>query len=100
MRTARIGQPWRRLFAETFAAEDRQHWTATFDGTDACVTPVLSIPEAIGHPHNRFRDSFVHMGETVLPAPAPRLSRTPGRIGDLDGVLGSANAGVLRPGNE
>ncbi|MEN8041976.1 MAG: CaiB/BaiF CoA-transferase family protein, partial [Actinomycetota bacterium] len=44
-------------FADAFAEEDREHWTRVFDGTDACVTPVLSLSEAQDHPQNRARDN-------------------------------------------
>jgi alpha-methylacyl-CoA racemase len=48
-----------------------------FRGTDACVTPVLSLGDAPTHPHNRARATFVDVGGVVEPAPAPRFSRTP-----------------------
>ena len=46
-----------------------------FEGSDACVTPVLSVAEASAHPHNRARANLV--GDPPLPAPAPRFSATP-----------------------
>ena len=47
---------------------------------DACVTPILSMAEAPHHPHNRARGTFVERGGFAHPAPAPRLSGTPGQI--------------------
>ena len=49
-----------------------------FDGTDACVTPVLSLAEAEKHPHNALRNTFTRSCEGDITArPSPRLSRTP-----------------------
>ena len=67
----------RALFTETFKARTRAQWTELFDGTDACVTPILSFEEAPQDPHNCARGSFVSVGGIDQPAPAPRFSRTP-----------------------
>lgn len=58
--------------ATIFAGRDRDDWAAAFEGTDACVTPVLTMAEAPEHPHNRTRGSFVEAG-VAQPAPAPRF---------------------------
>ena len=65
---------------EIFLTRTRAEWLSIFDGTDACVTPVLSLGEAPDHPHNRQRSTFVDVGGIVEPAPAPRFSRTPPSI--------------------
>jgi alpha-methylacyl-CoA racemase len=62
--------------AATFATRTRDEWTAIFDGTDACVAPVLSMNEAPHHPHNAARSTFVEQGGITQPAPAPRFSAT------------------------
>ncbi len=59
-----------------FASRDRDDWAAHFEGTDACVTPVLTLAEAAGHPHNAARGTFVEQG-VVQAAPAPRFEGTP-----------------------
>ena len=56
-------------FADLFARRDRDDWANYFVGTEACVTPVLSLAEAPDHPHNRARGAFDH----GLPGPAPRF---------------------------
>lgn len=68
----------RRIFTESFASKTQADWSRIFDGTDACVTPVLSFDEVSSHPHNQERASFVTdpSGEES-PRPAPLLSRTP-----------------------
>ena len=63
--------------AARIRSRTRQAWLAIFDGTDACVTPVLSPAEAAAHPHNRRRGTFVDADGCPTPAPAPRFSRTP-----------------------
>jgi alpha-methylacyl-CoA racemase len=66
-------------FAEIFADRTRAEWCAVFDGTDACVAPVLNLGEAHEHPHNKARGLLIPDAQGKLePAPAPRLSRTPG----------------------
>ncbi|MFK0173620.1 CaiB/BaiF CoA transferase family protein [Streptomyces sp. NPDC090306] len=47
----------RREFANRFACCSRDEWAALFEGTEACVTPVLSAGEAASHPHHRARGS-------------------------------------------
>ncbi|MFC1416178.1 CaiB/BaiF CoA transferase family protein [Streptacidiphilus cavernicola] len=47
----------REQFAARFAARDRDAWAAVFDGTEACVTPVLTVAEAGRHPHQLARGS-------------------------------------------
>ncbi len=66
----------KRLIAARIATRDCDAWCAIFEGTDACVAPVLSMAEAPGHPHNRARGTFLEIDGVVQPAPAPRFSRT------------------------
>ncbi|MGV9711435.1 CaiB/BaiF CoA transferase family protein [Gordonia sp. NPDC003424] len=67
-------------FAAIFAGQTRAHWEEVFDGVEACVTPVLDLDEAIKAEHATARDAFVPVDGVLQPAPAPRFSRTPGRI--------------------
>lgn len=66
----------RKLFTETFASRTQAEWTAVFEGTDACVAPVVKLTEAPQHPHLRARGVFVEKDGLVQPQPAPRFSRT------------------------
>ena len=67
--------------AEVFRSRTRDEWCEVFDGTDACVAPVLDPVEAPAHPHHVARGTFVDQ----QPSPAPRFSRTPA------GTPGAAN---------
>ncbi|MFJ9313548.1 CaiB/BaiF CoA transferase family protein [Pimelobacter simplex] len=66
----------RELIASTFKQRTRDEWCAIFDGTDACVAPVLRMSEAQHHPHIKGREIFVEHEGIVQPQPAPRFSRT------------------------
>ncbi len=70
----------RTRLAEVFATRTRDEWTEHFRGRGACVAPVLTMGEAVEHPHNVERATFVDVAGAVQPAPAPRFSRTPGSI--------------------
>jgi len=70
----------RKAFSEKFRAKTRDEWCAAFDGSDACFAPVLTFSEARAHPHNAARRTFIDAGKVPQPAPAPRMSRTPGSI--------------------
>ncbi|KZC11908.1 PREDICTED: alpha-methylacyl-CoA racemase [Dufourea novaeangliae] len=63
-----------------FKQKTQAEWCTVFDGTDACVTPVLNVKEVALHAHNRERKTFtVSEDDSVIPNPAPRLSRTSGK---------------------
>ncbi|MFF4489285.1 CaiB/BaiF CoA transferase family protein [Streptomyces sp. NPDC001544] len=67
----------REKVAARFKSRTRDEWTARFEGTDACVAPVLSLREAPHHPHLAARGTFTGHGGITQPAPAPRFSATP-----------------------
>lgn len=85
----------RALYAQVFAQKTQAEWTEIFEGTDACVAPVLTTSEAPHHPHNAARGTFVTLDGVLQAAPAPRFSRSgtadvtaPGAPGaDTDDIL-------------
>jgi alpha-methylacyl-CoA racemase len=62
--------------ADVIATKTRDEWCAIMDASDVCFAPVLTIPEAYEHPHNRARNAFVEVAGIRQPAPAPRFDRT------------------------
>ena len=89
-------------YAAVFVQKTRAEWAEIFDGSDACVAPVLRFDEAPDHPHNVARDAFFEEGGVVQAVPAPRFSRTSPRRpkpprapgGDGDGVLADLGFGA------
>jgi alpha-methylacyl-CoA racemase len=61
---------------EVFKTKTRAEWCALMEMTDVCFAPVLTMPEAAEHPHNKARQTFVEFAGKLQPAPAPRFSRT------------------------
>ena len=94
----------RDRLAQEFRKRTRAEWEEVFDGSDACVSPVLSMAEAAAHPHNVARGSFTDVGGVVQPMPAPRLLGVPApdlspatRLEDLSGWgLSAEQAAKLR----
>jgi alpha-methylacyl-CoA racemase len=86
----------RAAFTEAFAAQDRGHWAKVFDGTDACVTPVLSFAEVETEPHITERGTFFLDGDNLEPAPAPRFSRSMPPTPTPPGDKGADTEAVLR----
>ena len=66
----------RDAFVARFKERTQAEWTEVFEGTDACVAPVLPLTEAAEHPHLRARGVYVDRDGVLQPAPAPRFSRT------------------------
>src|SRR5215469_12395127 len=66
----------RARLTEAFAGRSQAEWVAVFDGSDACVAPVVSPRNAPAHPHNAARGTFIDVDGVVQPAPAPRFART------------------------
>ncbi|MFJ5214318.1 CaiB/BaiF CoA transferase family protein [Streptomyces sp. NPDC088354] len=86
----------RSLIAERFAARTRKEWTEVFEGSDACVAPVLSLYEAADHAHLAARATFVTTGGITQPAPAPRFSATPASLRRPPARPGAHTAEVAR----
>jgi alpha-methylacyl-CoA racemase len=78
----------RERLTAIFVTRSRVEWEAHFAGVDACFAPVLAAEEAASHPHNAARGTYQRVDGLLQPAPAPRFSRTPGRI----------RSGPCRPG--
>src|SRR5262245_22466206 len=66
--------------AGIFRTKTRDEWCEIMEGTDVCFAPVLTIPEAVAHPHNVHRGTFVEVAGIPQPGPAPRFSRTEAAI--------------------
>ena len=66
----------RRRIAEAIRGRTQAAWVEVFDGSDACVAPVIPMSEAFHHPHLAARGTFVERDGMTQPAPAPRFSRT------------------------
>ena len=85
----------REAFAAALRAKTRDEWATVFDGSDACVSPVLSLREAVADRHAQARGTHVVAGSHVQPAPAPRLSRTPAEIRGGPAPIGGHSLDVL-----
>jgi len=86
----------RAAIATRFREQTQAQWTEVFDGTDACVSPVLPLTEAARHPHLAARHTYVDRGGVVQPAPAPRFSRTPAGLGDPPSLPGQHSREALQ----
>jgi len=82
-------------FSEVFITRTRDQWTAVFEGKDACVAPVLNLDEVKEHPHNKERGIIIDIDGVPQPAPAPRLSRTPGKAHKAKGPKGANTQEIL-----
>ena len=86
----------REAVATRFKSRTRDEWTALFEGSDACVAPVLSLREAPHHPHLAARGTFTAHGGITQPAPAPRFSATPTVVRTGPAQPGADTADVAR----
>lgn len=90
----------REELTRIFKTRTREAWCQLLEGTDACFAPVLSVQEAMSHPHNVARGTFIEVGGVPQNAPAPRFSRstpeppTPGRLPGADTVTVLREAGL------
>lgn len=87
----------REIMSGIFNQKTREEWVEVFqDIPDACFSPVLSLVEAGHHPQNKARKAFQEFDGLVHPAPAPRLSRTPGSIDSPPPRIGEHTATALK----
>ncbi|MDQ2095528.1 CaiB/BaiF CoA transferase family protein [Rhodalgimonas zhirmunskyi] len=93
---ARTWPDRRTSYAEVFRQKTRDEWTAIFDGSDACATPVLTWSEAPKHPHLAARGTFTQVNGVTQAAPAPRFSRSQPAAPQSPVAPGADTATVLR----
>jgi alpha-methylacyl-CoA racemase len=79
-----------------FKQKTRAEWTEIMEQTDICFAPVLRMSEALKHPHNRHRQSFVEIDGIPQPAPAPRFLGTPTRVQHPPARIGQHTDAVLK----
>ena len=53
------------------ATKTRDEWDGIMLGTDICYAPILNFEEAVDHPHNQARQTFVKSATS----PKPRQRR-------------------------
>lgn len=79
-----------------FKTKTRDEWCEIMEGTDVCFAPVLTFEEAIKHPHNVERKTFVELDGVIQPGPAPRFSRTKPEIQGPPPLLGEHSESALK----
>ncbi len=80
-------------FEQHFKLRTQADWMKIFEGTDACVAPVLDFEEAPNHHHNKQRSVF--NGSRFEASPAPRFDRTPALAPLAPVAAGSSTDEVL-----
>ncbi|WP_354445974.1 CaiB/BaiF CoA transferase family protein [Ottowia thiooxydans] len=70
----------RERLEQVFLSRPRDEWCNLFEGSDACVAPVLSMSEAPSHPHNQARETFMDAGGAWVPGPVPRFGSAERRM--------------------
>lgn len=86
--------------AGLFAAEPQAHWTALFEGSDACAAPVHGPEMAARDPHMAARGVWTKAQGVLQPAAAPRFDGAappeppapPARDADRETILADLEA--------
>ncbi|MFE7194516.1 CaiB/BaiF CoA transferase family protein [Kitasatospora sp. NPDC057541] len=89
------------IIAEWVAGHTADDLARLLNDAGVPASPLMSIADIAADPHYRERGSVVQVedaefGELPMPAPFPRLSRTPGSIRSTGPALGEHNAEVYR----
>lgn len=82
--------------ARTIAGRDLADWVARFDGVEACVTPVLTMAEAMADERYHAAGAYVERDGVRQSAPTPRFSRTPNDVARSAPTPGEHTVEVLR----
>lgn len=86
----------KREIATAFAQRTQREWTEILDALDCCVTPVLTIAEAIEDAQLRARGMVIGSGDSVQFAPPWKLSDYEFRIGRPAPASGEHSEDILR----
>lgn len=79
-----LGEEGERVKSELsklFARKTRDEWVRVFEGKDVCVSPVLSVGEALSHPNTMARKMVLQ-----VESPLGGTDRQPGMPIKIDGV--------------
>lgn len=85
----------RQVLTDTFRQKTRDEWAVIFEGTDACVSPVLSMDEAADAAQIAGRNTLLRQEGGTVPAAAPRFSKHPARVAAKAPRLGEHSAEIL-----
>ncbi|MFZ2511307.1 MAG: CaiB/BaiF CoA-transferase family protein [Gordonia sp. (in: high G+C Gram-positive bacteria)] len=66
----------KEVFATVIKTKTRDEWAEIFDGTDACVAPILDFTEAPNDPHLADRGTLVEVDGVMQAQVAPRFARS------------------------
>lgn len=69
----------RETLKEVFLTKTRAEWAELMEDSDVCFGQVLSMGEAMEHPHNVARGTFIEVDGVKQPGPAPKFLRTPSK---------------------
>ena len=95
--TGRAGTHVRQQLAAVFAQQTQAHWTERLAGIECCVTPVLSLDEALADAQVRARDMVVRGADGSRQyAPPFRLSSHAFAIARPAPAQGEHSAEILR----
>jgi crotonobetainyl-CoA:carnitine CoA-transferase CaiB-like acyl-CoA transferase len=98
-----VGEAWAKTKAEMveiFASRTLDEWVAIFKDLDACVEPVLTMPEVVEHPQIKARNMVAEVkkpdGSTQRQINSPfRFSKTPPQLRHTGPELGEHTVRVL-----
>lgn len=93
--TGSAGTHARAQLAQVFASRDFDHWCACFDAVDCCVTPVLTLQEAVAHAHFRARRTTRTVAGMLQFAPPFGLPDD-ARVGTAAPARGADSEAILR----
>ena len=81
--------------AAIFKTKTRDEWTAIMQDIDVCYAPVLRMSEAMKHPQNVHRGSFVDVDGVPQPGPVPRFDSTPSEVKAVPAFAGQHTRDAL-----
>lgn len=85
----------RGRLAEHFATKTRDEWVRLTEGTDACLSPVLSFEESLHDKHQVSRRAFSTIDGVTQATPAPRFKRAEARVPETAPQKGEHTSEVL-----
>ena len=94
-RNRQLWPQMRQRLTEIMLGRDRDEWCAMTQGSDACLSPVLDFDEALRDDQARARGAYIELEGIGQPAPAPRFSRTPGRVVAPPALVGEHSREIL-----